>query len=94
MEEAFHAGWDAPPLFSYVACSICPGVCVVMGAGHTKAHALWAQEGRPAEFTLEKCATDDDFDDPGRIEKARTSMEIMDRIFSKFVERRDNQKPN
>lgn len=58
-EAAFQAGWDAPPHFTgYVACNLCPAVCVVMGATHHIAHALWAKEGRPKEWTHEKCADD------------------------------------
>lgn len=52
-EEAFRAGWDAPPYFTgYVACNLCPGSWVVFGetAKHAAAHARWEQEGRPAEF--------------------------------------------
>ena len=60
-EEAYQKGWDAPPHFSHVACDLCPGVCVVLGQSHEKAHALWAKEGRPKEFTVTKCGTDDDF---------------------------------
>lgn len=64
-EEAFQAGWDGPPHFTgFVVCSICPAVCVVLHKGHLLAHALWAAEGRPAEWSMEKCATDDDFGDP------------------------------
>lgn len=60
-EAAFRAGWDAPPHFSqYVACNLCPGVCVVLGKSHAKAHELWAKEGRPKEFSVEKCGPDDD----------------------------------
>jgi hypothetical protein len=59
-EAAFRAGWDAPPYFTgYVACDLCPAVCIVLGASHAHAHALWEQEGRPAEFSVAKCGTDD-----------------------------------
>lgn len=62
-EEAFQAGWDAPPHFyGYVCCDICPAVCIVLNAGHTKAHAHWEKHGRPEKFgTL--CLTDKDFPD-------------------------------
>ncbi len=60
-EAAFQAGWDAPPHFTgYVACDLCPAVCIVLGASHATAHALWAKEGRPAEFSIAKCGVDDD----------------------------------
>jgi hypothetical protein len=52
-EEAFQAGWDAPPHFSgYVACDLCPGSFVVLGMTdqHSAAHEKWKREGRPAEF--------------------------------------------
>ncbi len=57
--SAFQDGWDNPPYFPYVSCGLCPGVCVAFGASHAKAHALWEKQGRPTEFTVEKCATDD-----------------------------------
>lgn len=50
-EEAFEAGWDAPPHFTtHVCCKICPAVCVVFGASHAKAHANWETYGRPKEW--------------------------------------------
>lgn len=59
-EEAFTAGWDAPPHFTgFVACNLCPAICLVRKRTHHKAHALWAKEGRPKEFTVAKCGTDD-----------------------------------
>lgn len=70
-EEAFSKGWDAPPHFSYVCCNICPGVCVALRAPHTKAHAYWAKHGRPGEFTLAECCTDQDWD---RYENHRISQ--------------------
>jgi hypothetical protein len=34
-EEAFQAGWDAPPHFTgYVCCELCPGSWVVLGETH------------------------------------------------------------
>ena len=59
-EAAFQAGWDAPPYFTqYIACNLCPAVCIVLpGQSHEIAHALWAREGRPKEWTHEKCAPD------------------------------------
>lgn len=58
-EVAFEAGWDAPPHFTgYIACHLCPAVCIVLNLGHEKAHALWEREGRPEEFTVEKCCDD------------------------------------
>ncbi len=60
-EEAFQAGWDAPPHFStHICCDICPAVCLVLNAGHTKAHAYWEKHGRPKEFNA-LCLTDRDF---------------------------------
>jgi hypothetical protein len=60
-EAAFEAGWDAPPHFTgYVACNLCPAVCIVLGLPHRVAHAMWAREGRPAEFSIAKCGCDND----------------------------------
>ena len=59
-EEAFREGWDALPYFSqHISCDLCPAVCIVFGASHAKAHALWAKHGRPKEFTIETCGTDE-----------------------------------
>lgn len=66
--EAYEAGWDAPPRFSFVTCNLCPAVCIVLGKGHKLAHALWAAEGRPKAWTFAKCATDDHFGNP-KLEK-------------------------
>jgi hypothetical protein len=61
-EDAFLAGWDAPPHFTgFVACNLCPAVCIVLNKKHTIAHALWEREGRPSEFTVAKCADDEFF---------------------------------
>ena len=79
-EEAFQAGWDAPPHFStHVCCPLCPAVCVVMGAGHKKAHAHWRRHGRPTDFSLAACATDKDWGDAKKIAKARSDMEAIRR---------------
>lgn len=54
-EEAFQAGWDAPPYFTgYVCCDLCPGSFVVMGCTekHNKAHMKWQVDGRPSEFEI------------------------------------------
>lgn len=54
-EEAFQAGWDAPPHFTgYVSCDLCPGAWIVLGQTekHAEAHKKWAQGGRPADFRL------------------------------------------
>lgn len=59
-EAAFQAGWDAPPHFSqYICCDLCPAVCIVLGAPHAKAHARWAKNGRPKQFTVVDCGVDD-----------------------------------
>lgn len=56
---AFAAGWDAPPHFTgYICCDLCPAVCVVSGMSHQRAHAIWARDGRPAEFSVAKCGVD------------------------------------
>lgn len=75
-EAAFDAGWDAPPHFNqHVCCNLCPAVCVVMGAGHTKAHAHWAKEGRPDDFTLGTCATDEHFGNKPREASVQADMD-------------------
>lgn len=54
-EEAFRAGWDAPPHFTgYVSCDLCPGFFVVTGQTHLHRtdHERWTREGRPALFEL------------------------------------------
>lgn len=69
-EEAFEAGWDAPPHFTqFIVCSLCPtaGIVLSMSAGnakdsmHKKAHAHWRDHGRPEEFNA-LCLLDSDFD--------------------------------
>lgn len=61
-EAAFEAGWDAPPHFTgYICCDLCPAVCIVLGKSHASAHALWRREGRPAGFSVAKCADDEVF---------------------------------
>jgi hypothetical protein len=54
-EEAFQAGWDAPPHFTqYVCCNLCPGSFVVLGitVKHEPAHEKWKKERRPKEFDI------------------------------------------
>jgi hypothetical protein len=63
-EEAFRAGWDAPPLFSQVTCcNLCPASFIVMGQAsrHDKIHKLWDSHGRPAEFSLSTCVSPEDW---------------------------------
>lgn len=60
-QGAFKAGWDGPGYFStHVTCELCPAVCIVLGAGHTKAHEHWAKHGRPPTFN-QLCLTDKDW---------------------------------
>ncbi len=76
-EAAFEAGWDAPPHFTgYICCNLCPAVCVVLNAGHKRAHAYWAEHGRPVEFDLH-CVTDDQFDNPPDFTKIQTVLEPL-----------------
>lgn len=77
-QQAFDKGWDTLPHISgYVTCHLCPGVCVVLGASHAKAHAYWAEHGRPPEFGP-LCFADLDFVElppPGPLtEVARQSL--------------------
>ena len=45
-EEAFDAGWDAPPHFTgIVCCDLCPASFVVMGCTHEHAAAPGAEIG-------------------------------------------------
>jgi hypothetical protein len=54
-EEAFHAGWDAPPHFTgYISCAICP-ITFLFGVDHTVIHEQWKIDGRPEEFSQETC---------------------------------------
>ena len=49
------------------------------GKGHSKAHALWAEHGRPEGFTLELCATDDVIDNAAaRTKLAGAISELQD----------------
>ena len=52
-EEAFQAGWDAPPYFHQVeTCDLCPAAFAFVGTpkAHIKGHERWEKEGRPADF--------------------------------------------
>jgi len=48
-EEAFHAGWDAPPHFNLTCCDLCPAsIYLYEGSkGHEEIHERWKREGRP-----------------------------------------------
>lgn len=49
-KEAFDAGWDTPPYFSYaVTCTYCPSAFIVLGQSgkHDEVHKKWEREGRP-----------------------------------------------
>jgi len=74
-EVAFEAGWDTPPRFSYTTCDLCPGICVFMNLPHDKAHALWAKEGRPKEFSMLTCGIDDDIGDQKKSDNFDASYE-------------------
>lgn len=60
-EEAFRAGWDAPPHFTAVQplCDLCPAAPIALKGlaharhRHAESHARWAREGRPKEYELE-----------------------------------------
>lgn len=50
-EDAFQAGWDAPPHFTQVmCCPLCPSVAVLGLLDHSAAHERWEKEGRPETF--------------------------------------------
>jgi hypothetical protein len=52
-EEAFRAGWDAPPHFTqFVTCNLCPASFLALGIAekHRAVHEKWARDGRPDEF--------------------------------------------
>jgi hypothetical protein len=60
-EEAFRAGWDAPPYFSQVVtCDLCPASGLVVGISHNKAHVYWEKNGRPIKFN-HHCVLDSDW---------------------------------
>lgn len=86
LEEAFQAGWDAPPHFTvHVCCPLCPAVCLMdKSEGHTKAHAHWAKHGRPAEFALETCASDSVFGDKVEMAAAEAGMAAIDEFFQRL----------
>jgi hypothetical protein len=46
-EEAFEAGWDAPPHFFYVCCDCCPASYLILGTDHSEVHERWKRDGRP-----------------------------------------------
>lgn len=76
-EEAFQEGWDAPPHFTgFICCHLCPAVCVVLGKGHTMAHALWQAEGRPKQWSFAKCAPDDTFGDRTEQQRFEEFLEV------------------
>lgn len=99
-EAAFQAGWDAPPHFiDIVACNLCPAVCIVLHKGHTKAHALWEREGRPATFSLDTCASDQEFGDSQAIARAQRGMDFLQGILNgpraqQSSTQEDNRQPN
>lgn len=80
-EKAFKAGWDAPPYFmQHVCCPICPAACVVLGKGHKIAHALWQREGRPKDFSIDKCASDDIIGEPKKIAQVEREMDLIEKV--------------
>ena len=61
-EEAFRAGWDAPPHFTrYISCDLCPGSFIVLGQTvlHAADHARWQACGRPDAFQFPRDANGD-----------------------------------
>lgn len=89
-EKAFHAGWDAPPHFSYVACPLCPAVCAVLGEPHIKAHAHWAEHGRPAEFN-HLCLPDDQFASHEYLDKAVEGGKQIAKMIGALFKNEPNQ---
>lgn len=76
-EEAFEAGWDAPPHFTgYIACNLCPAAFIVMRqtVKHDSVHAQWDRDGRPSEFSQATCLAPED----------RVSENIIDAIRDAF----------
>jgi len=47
-EDAFQAGWDAPPHFTLVCCDCCPASYLMLGIDHGENHEQWKRDGRPA----------------------------------------------
>lgn len=82
-QAAFDEGWDLPPFFTgYVCCPLCPAVCIVLGKGHKKAHAHWAEHGRPKEFSIGTCATDDMFGDAIKLKEAEDGIEEISKALA------------
>jgi hypothetical protein len=88
--EAFRAGWDAPPHFTQViCCDLCPSSGIVLStmqgkpkdSMHQKAHAHWREHGRPEEFDT-ICVLDEHFSLSER-ETERASMH--DRSLCKII---------
>lgn len=78
-QRAFQAGWDAPPIFTqHVCCPLCPASAIVLKKGHKIAHAIWKREGRPRDFSIEKCGTDDIMGEPEKIAKAKAGMKAIE----------------
>lgn len=84
-DAAFEAGWDAPPHFTgYIACNLCPAACIILAKGHAKAHALWAKQGRPADFAIATCACDDVFGDAIKVAEAEHASEDATALIDEF----------
>lgn len=74
LKEAFNAGWDTPDRFGFTLCDLCPASLYVMKKSHESVHRRWAQEGRPAGFTLESCLEPEDRPDPAEFEAFKEKL--------------------
>lgn len=90
-EEAFEKGWDCPPHFTVVCCPLCPTVCALGIVSHSKAHELWAQEGRPDDFRLDKCSADGVIDTPTELRRAETAMRKIRSVFKAIRKKEKTQ---
>ena len=92
-EEAFQGGWDEPGRggFNHTLCPLCPGAhSYDPNFSHSKAHALWKSEGRPEEFTVEKCAGDGVIDNLSEIRRVNAGMKKVARLFKEHRRKEKN----
>lgn len=88
--QAFLDGWDTPERFGYTACNLCPGVCIVLGHGHEKAHAFWAENGRPDDFSVKTCGTDDILGNPGEAERIQAELAAFEAALNLAIQDKPN----
>jgi hypothetical protein len=92
-DEAFDAGWYAPPNFSHhVSCPLCPAVCALGVESHSLAHAHWNKYGRPREFNA-FCAGDSLFGDKAAFDEVLSKgREIASAVLNRIVKGNKNHR--